>query len=262
MKKTIVLLFSIVLLTFYGCIPSLHPIYTPESRIINDDIINTWVLNETIEGLDISFSFQSDEEQDKKEGKLMMDKLSNELSNRNSIWTFERAAHITFNKIGEKSSRITINPGAPSFKPEGFEVSKKELLPYYILTYKEKIAGDTITHYMVVNLTKIGTNTYMDFLPYHLKDKKLQGRFSTNYINGHTFAQVKIQAQKLSIKAFDIEFIEDLIRKKRLRLKHEKLSNDQIILTASTKELRSFIEKYGNDEELYDGVEELQLMSE
>jgi len=79
-----------------------------------------------------------------------------------------------------------------------------------------------------------------------------------NYIAGHTFAKVNFEEGKLNLEMFDGEFVENLIKSRKVRLRHEKIGIDgDIVLTASTKELRSFIGKYGDNPDLFDDAEVL-----
>ena len=60
------------------------------------------------------------------------------------------------------------------------------------------------------------------------------------------------------LKRFDQGFLEQLLEKRQIRLKHEKgsefYSND-IVITAGTAELQAYILKYGKNEEAYDSDE-------
>ena len=178
--------------------------------------------------------------------------------NRESIWTFERAANVTFekNKGQRLNSSISMTVGAPSFAPHGYELTESKELPFYILTHQEIEKSDTTISYLLVHLTEIGGQKYLDFIPYPKGDKRRQGAFAANYISGHTFAKVEFNNGKLSLKSFDDEFIEALIKNRKVRLTHEKLGLEGgIVLTASTKELRAFIEKYGDDSDLFDDAQ-------
>jgi len=263
----------IVAVVMSSCLlPSLHPIYTEDTREIDDRIIGTWVMDQTSD-LQVQYDLQVDQEGDTlvniedinmatlriennntlKEDKENIKNLFSDFSIDKpvSIWTFERAINVTFERyISESSnSTISISIGAPSMAPKGYKIASKNVLPYYFLIHKEIEHGDTITTRLLTNLTKIGAETYIDFVPYQFN----KGLFSNNNINAHSFAKLSFDNEQLEIEMFDGEYITGLLHNKRIRLKHENLGEeDEIILTASTQELRSFIGKYGDDADLYD----------
>lgn len=71
----------------------------------------------------------------------------------------------------------------------------------------------------------------------------------------HTFSKIEIADQVLSIEMFKSSFIRELISANRVRIKHEK-ADDTILITASTDELRKFVEKYAHEEEAFEGATE------
>ncbi len=260
MKKFKIFVAASLFLIVYSCIPSLHPIYTDQNRITDDRLIGDWVSSEKNDK-SISFTFEvsSDDSLDQKEGiKLMEDFWGSEEENN---WKFERAGAVTasYDRGESNNASISMSLSAKSMIPKGFELDQFDPLPFYMLTHTSYEREDTIKDYMLVNLTYIGEDLYMDFYPYSLKDKQMRTRFASNHINGHTFAKVMISDNKVTLQSFNQEYISDLIKNKRVRIKHEILGEDQILLTASTNELRAFIEKYGNDPELYDTEETLVL---
>ena len=67
----------------------------------------------------------------------------------------------------------------------------------------------------------------------------------------HTFAKVEIEKDEVKIYRFDQEWLDDLFKQRKVRIKHEETSDGQIILTASTSDLQKFFEKYAEDENAY-----------
>lgn len=62
----------------------------------------------------------------------------------------------------------------------------------------------------------------------------------------HTFSKIEVNKEEASISFFKSSWIKMLIEGNRVRIKHEKTGED-ILITASTNELRKFVEKYGED---------------
>ena len=257
MKHIIFVFIVFLLCTLSSCIPSLHGIFTDESRAVEDKILGSWTMPNEPLILTGHINIESDEG-DESEAQALAE-LEKHLSgsDKTTLWVFERAANITF-ESHDGSSSIAFNPGTLSMAPSGMHLKRREDLPYYFLTHQEFTGGDTVTTRLLVNLTYIKEHLYMDFLPRPLKAKELSGRFASNYLYTHTFAKCTFEGGSLVIHPFDGEYIQTLIEQKRIRLKHEIIGDEEdIILTASTEELRAFIEKYGNDPELYDDQERL-----
>ncbi len=253
---------ALFLVTIFSCgIPSIHPIYTEDERIINDEILGTWSSVRTNElKINYHYTIESDDPADVAEGIKMIDSLFN-FEETEGTWTFERAANIT-GSYGEEdsySANFEFNITAESMLPKNAVIKEKTLLPYYLLSYEYEDLGEHYKNSMIVNITEINGDTYMDFYPYGVKDENQRNRFASNFIHGHTFAKVTIEDNKLALYSFDREYITQLIKEKRIRIKHEIVSEDEIILTASTKELRAFIAQFGDDHELFEDAETLYL---
>lgn len=260
MKKFKILIAASLFVLIYSCIPSLHPIYDEENRVSDDRLIGDWT-NSEMNDNSITFTYEvtSDDSLDQAKGIKLMDKIWG--TSQENSWKFERAGAFTasYEKSTSNKASISVSLSAKSLVPKGFTLDTFEPLPYYMLTYTSYERNDTIKEYMLVNLTYIGEDLYMDFYPYYLKDKSLRTRFASNHIYGHTFAKADIKDGKVTIQSFNQEYITELIKNKRVRIKHEILGKDQILLTASTHELRAFIEKYGSDADLFGDAETLVL---
>ncbi len=243
MRLLALCLATIFVLGLTGCIPSIHGIVIPGEELLDDRILGTWMLTDDasdsnpVTSGDVSVNESEDNPED-------------------MIWVFERAASLTFsNSDGSSSTSMPI--AAPSLCPPGMEITESKPLPYYFLTHTDLTEKDTITTNLLVYLTAIDDHLFMDFQPYPIRENALLGRFSTNFVLAHTFAWFSVTDDGISIKSLNGDYIEELIRNRRIRLKHEINGNGDIILTASTEELRGFLTKYANNEELYDLKETL-----
>jgi len=276
-KLKVLLPATMIVLFISSCIPSLHPIYSDSTIAVDDRLLGTWSIESSSEVAsllgDVPLNYDLEITSDGDSLFILSDPGANTKVTKKMIteafdlqqgsifpssksrWTFERAAEVEFEKKwGENSSsNITMSVGTRSFAPEGYEVITTNELPFYILTHQEVEEGETVISYLLVHMTEIGGEMYLDFVPFPKGDKRRQGEFSANYISGHTFAKVEFENGKLLIKMFDGTFVEELLQSRRVRLRHEKLGVDgNIVLTASTKELRAFISKYGDNSELFD----------
>jgi hypothetical protein len=253
MKKTFYCLAAFLLL-ISSCIPSLHPIYTDDTLIIEDNILGKWESDSPID-YTTSFTVVSDELEDKMQGEQMLADLEKPAGHHQ--WFFEQASEIAaIKKDASGETKIDMKVGSPSMLnlDDGWEIKVGKKHPYYILTHNETVLGEKLKSVMLCHLTIIGKNTFVNFFPFNLKNKQKRTRFATNFVSAHTFAKVNISDDKISIQPFDVSKLESLLKAKRIRLKYEKIG-DRIILTASTQELRSFLEKYGDRSDLYDDEE-------
>lgn len=73
----------------------------------------------------------------------------------------------------------------------------------------------------------------------------------------HTFSRLNIFDGRIEIEFFKDSWISELIRDNQVRIKHEKTGED-ILITASTSELKKFVEKYSEDEEAFENPAKLE----
>ncbi len=95
--------------------------------------------------------------------------------------------------------------------------------------------------------------------------------FGSSFGNAHkfnvnTFSKVQYSNDQLVMEPFASSWIGDQIRNHRVRIKHEIVTSDfddssEILITASTKELREFVKKYGKEEDAYEDPINLKRIS-
>lgn len=217
----------IVLSIMGGCIPSLHPYYTRDTVVIDDNIEGEWTNN----------NVHHDNQ-----------------SSTQMIWKFERAKDFTY-KLRTSEHKMK---GMPlSGMPEGAtELKVQRSDSFYILTLTETLLGQENTIFMTVHATTINDQLFLDFIPNEIKDKNRQSYFASNFIYGHTLSKVEFDDQQMIMKPLNSEYIESLIKHKKIRLMHEK-RGDEIVLTAPSEDLRTFISKYMDDPNIFDEPENL-----
>lgn len=177
-------------------------------------------------------------------------------------WTISRSAKLDFEGSSSKSLYFTssislegvsehydINKG---LEIEGmtYKLKDKSLLDFYIMEFNGD--NDFENHRSkLVQLTKIGSNYFMDIseIPNDAYGVRSYDFLYSN-IYGHTVVKLEFEGDQIKLFEFDSDYLEKLIDEKRIRLKHETVG-DGIILTASTSQLRAFLNKYGNDDRLF-----------
>lgn len=241
MKITKALAIVLLLSLLSGCIPSLHGIVTDADRITDDRILGTWTYDENLTQAALpQFLNQNLPENSRKE----------------LAYTFERALNVVTREPGT-TTQTSWEGITRSSLPTGEVVMSEEALPYYILTHREIIDGRTLTSQLKVEMTRINQHHLLDIMPVPAEGGIFEGRFATNYILAHTFASIEFDGEDLLIRSVDAEHIEKLISQKRIRLKHERRNEEEIILTASTPELREFLDNYSDDPDLFESDDRL-----
>ncbi len=123
-----------------------------------------------------------------------------------------------------------------------------------------------------VGLVKLGDHYFLDLknqgAPYQmLNGKKVEGPEAPTLlafnIEGHNFYRIAFKDKKLQVMSFDDEYLQELFKQRKVRIKHEVLdkgsSTDMTVLTASSTELQQFMLKYGGDNKLFNTEETLYL---
>jgi hypothetical protein len=127
----------------------------------------------------------------------------------------------------------------------GFEKLKGEWRQYNSgYTYKLSVREEGEMEEFALHLLKLGEDLYLDFFPvdYDIRHEFLD----MHLVPTHIFAKVELTGQALIIHFFDIEWLEDLIDEKRIKISHVELQ-DRYLLSAKTEELQKFITKFAND---------------
>ncbi|HBG78068.1 MAG TPA: hypothetical protein DDW84_04355 [Phycisphaerales bacterium] len=106
-------------------------------------------------------------------------------------------------------------------------------------------------------LGKIGGDTFIDFYP---QDINLPGSdfYKFHLLGIHTFAKVGLSKDSLKLSVMNPDNVEKLLKTDPNATKHEKV-DDRIVLISSTKELQTFIKKYGKDNDLFKEENDNQL---
>lgn len=125
---------------------------------------------------------------------------------------------------------------------------KKTKYNNYNVTYTENEETSNI----IAHLVKLENSYYLDFYP--ANDLDVSDFYKTHLVPAHTFTKVSLSKDKLSIQAFNPEWLSQQIKNRYIRIKHEQIDNS-ILITAPTSDLQKFVIKYSNhstgDEEFF-----------
>ena len=130
---------------------------------------------------------------------------------------------------------------------------KDSLLFNNLYLYSTQLKNNT--YYMGGGLVKLGNNVFAELYPLSLQDSNNEDPFSfnNNFLPSYTIAKLEWNGNgQMIMKFIDGDFITEQVKQGRMRLKHEK---DELFgtftITASTQELQQFLQKYGNDERVF-----------
>lgn len=120
---------------------------------------------------------------------------------------------------------------------------KKSLSKYYIFKQTEK---DGKTADFKVHLFKLNNQLFMDFVLDEIHSN-LTEMSAYHLVPTHTVAKLDIDNDKnFKIKWYFEGSLGDLLKERKIRIKHEVVSKDSYLLTAETDELQKFLIKYDN----------------
>jgi hypothetical protein len=185
--KKFLLLFTFVTLTIASCIPSVHPLVTPDVEIQFDKVIGVYEMD-------------------------------------GEIWKFSK----------------TKNPDRSEYLLEAGE-SKEELKPHYLIHFAE-----------------FNNMVFADFYPTSHSDLDFG---EPDYIAMHTFVRVDLKGDRLSLRYSDMDELKKLFREGKVRLKHERMEDGNILITASPKQLQKFISQHGSNDVFFGIDQELKRIS-
>jgi hypothetical protein len=123
----------------------------------------------------------------------------------------------------------------------------------YMLSYRK----NGVDYNMFASLILIGEHLFMDLRPVAMTDPARPENngfdFISDYLSGYTIAKVEWKNDRQMVVRFaDGDFVRQQLVNGRLRLKYE---YDELfgtcLISASSKELQQFVQKYATDERLF-----------
>ena len=111
-------------------------------------------------------------------------------------------------------------------------------------TYKLSVREEDKMEEFALHLLELGDDLYLDFFPvdYDIRHDFLD----MHLVPAHIFAKAELTDQALILHFFDMEWLEDLIDSRKIKISHVE-TQDRYLLTAKTEELQKFITKFAND---------------
>ncbi|MEI6277743.1 MAG: hypothetical protein WCP08_17230, partial [Prolixibacteraceae bacterium] len=109
-----------------------------------------------------------------------------------------------------------------------------------------RISDSTSYDYKVV-LFRVKKALYADFSPRN-KDALLKSKLAANsFMEVHTLARVSVVNQQMKLSWLGADCMKEMIEKKRVRVNYHYVSEvKRLMLTASSEDLTTMIERYGD----------------
>ncbi|XWN36969.1 MAG: hypothetical protein ROO71_13520 [Balneola sp.] len=163
---------------------------------------------------------------------------------KDSRWTFFRD---TENLKDISLSGINVSGNVEFSFDEGDALSKDDKSYFVLFEDLNKTVPDSVL--LEARIGTINETYYMDITVSNLfRDVNFE---NFHLFPVHTFSKIKLDESDLKIELFKSDWISELIQENRVRIKHETIG-ENILITASSKELNKFVQKYGSDEKAYE----------
>jgi hypothetical protein len=158
-----------------------------------------------------------------------------ELADTASVWRINRV-------ISEEKIKTPKGKDSTVFRPQNF--------------YSAKLTGntsDTSRYQFRLVLFRINGALYGDFSPLEITDIQSCRMAKESYFKVHTLARIKVQDKQLSVVWLGSDYMRGMIEKKRVRIKYRYVPDaGRLLLTASSEELTSMIERYADQKRFID----------
>ena len=286
MKRQTTILLGIIVATMSSCVYSLFPIYTKDTLIFKKELLGKWAVNEdsyllfetTKEGeaevtetseykytieIKEGFTMSSDEPifieyngrniYDEDSIKMILNKriLEKEVTEDDAKITKMDADPATFEKLFDPKKIIKEQIKEDKLSPRDIEY-KGSVTVFEEKSYKMTVVENEVRkEAYIAHLVQIGNDLFMDLYPVKEYDSK---NISDNFFPVHTFYKVKVTESEFTMIHFDLDKLNKLFESNLIRLRHENVEGT-VLITAQPEELQKFIEKYAEDESVFESVE-------
>ena len=215
MKKTIFIMSVLILVTASSCVTSLQPLVTYNTAIADNRLEGAW-------------------EQDGQE--YIVKKVFNSEIYAKHKEELEKSREKNNGQLSEKDKRDSV-----LYSKSYIIKYSKDDIQYMLLGSMIKLAGRLFMNFTPADITSTDTSVGEDEI--NLKDRLFT----------HTIARIQFTNNNvMKLDFIDGGYLYDQIKAGRMKIKNETDElYDSFLITASTTELRNFLEKYGNDSRFF-----------
>lgn len=158
----------------------------------------------------------------------------------------------TFERADDDTYRLTVHAVSDNAQERWiFEAHLFELGDRLFLDLVRADSFDDVGERIEVDEAKLDREALDDFV-------EPLGNWAFFQIPAHTFVQIERHGDTLRYALMDVEWLEDALEAKKVRIDHVKLADDRILLTASTCKLRRFIKKHAGNPDAYGDWDEVR----
>lgn len=175
------------------------------------------------------------------------------------IWQQDGQEYIVqnvFNSDFYKKNRKDLEKSRKENNGQLSEEDKKDSILFsrsYLITYTK----NGIEYLLFGSMTKLNGRLFMNFTPVDMISTDSTSTITEikldNRLNSYTIARVQFSnVNTMKLDFIDGGYLYDQIKAGRLKIKNETDElYDTFLITASTRELQQFLEKYGNDSRFF-----------
>lgn len=149
------------------------------------------------------------------------------------------------NDLGKGLSQLgeALKESTAKFKGTAY-VSTEESYKMVVMTDGERLSYQA-------HVVEIGEDYFLDLYPL---PEYSDNTFSNNLFPVHTFMKMNIEDGQLKLTQFDLEKLNELFESNLVRLRHEYVDGN-VVITAQPEEIQKFLDRYSNDETVFEGEE-------
>lgn len=279
MKKKTKIFATLLLLCFFlsSCVYSLFPIYTDDTLVYLPEIVGKWQSGSDEEDYILISQITT-------EGEVILSGADTKPTKKNEVTISKPTIKVTidegdyaiiegdtvrdqakiqayyekefdslisskemkanFKKLGESLNEFGKRINDLN-KPQSYTIDKKS----YMMTV---VDDGQFTEYGL-HLVKIGDDIFMD-LEAGQSDFNEKVFQSSAWFPVHSFMKMDMDGDQLKLTHFDLDKLNKLFKSNLIRLRHENVDGT-ILITAQPKELQKFLDKYSEDESVFDDPE-------
>ena len=213
--KKILFFLSVLMVTISSCVTSLQPIVTYNSAIADKRVEGTW-------------------QQDGQEY-IVQNVFSSDFYKKNKR-ELEKSRKENSGQLSEKDKKDSI---------------------LFSRSYIVKYTKNKIEYLLFGSMIKLNGQLFMNFTPVDMISSDTTSTITEinfdNRLNSYTIARVQFNnVNTMKLDFIDGGYLYDQIKAGRMKIKNETEElYDTFLITASTRDLQQFLEKYGNDSRFF-----------
>lgn len=272
MKKRLKVLiaFSALVIGMSSCVYSLFPIYTEDTIVYVPELVGKWKLTDSGDEYvifepgfneDATISISKETQQAPGEPKVVtnfsIDFDDDEyiviegdtIRDKEKIKAYyQKELDSTLLRLGEtlKKTLEGIGKAMDDLKKQNGAFSFSTEDQSYKMTY---VSGDDKFEY-TAHLAQIGNDLFLDMFP-------TDGEHADKTFNSmvwfpvHMFMKLEIEGDQIKLTQFDLDKMNKLFDSNLIRLRHENVDGT-VLITAQPKEIQKFLDKYSDDESVFE----------